>query len=77
MGHNFAADVTITIYDINGVQVCRLDLGHQGPGRYHHRHDAAHWDGKSETGELVPSGLYFYRLQADDLTATRKMLLIK
>ena len=29
-----------------------------------------------DTGEL-PSGVYFYRLQAEEFTATKKLLLVK
>jgi hypothetical protein len=70
-------DVHITIYDINGAIVRRLDLGHQGAGFYRNRHRAAYWDGRSETGELMSSGLYFYYLRAGDFTATRRMVIVK
>ena len=71
------ADVTLTIYDINGRVVRALDLGHQRAGMYHSRTRAAHWDGKNEVGESVASGIYFYVLKAGDFTATRKMLIKK
>ncbi len=35
------------------------------------------WNGKNENGRPVPSGLYFYRLEAPRFSETRKMLLIK
>jgi flagellar hook assembly protein FlgD len=37
------------------------------------------WDGKDELGSAVPSGVYFYRLQANDgeWTSTKKMILIR
>lgn len=35
------------------------------------------WDGKNETGEAVASGVYFYRLTADNYTDTKKMMLLK
>ena len=71
------ADVTLTIYDINGHNVRRLDLGHQRAGMYHSRARAAFWDGRNAVGESVASGLYFYTLTAGDFTATRKMLIRK
>ena len=71
------ADVTLTIYDINGHVVRDLDLGHQRAGVYHGRSRAAHWDGRNAQGEPVASGLYFYTLKAGDWTATRKMLIRK
>ncbi|MBK7142411.1 MAG: T9SS type A sorting domain-containing protein [bacterium] len=35
------------------------------------------WNGKNETGEAVASGVYFYRLTADNYTDTKKMMLLK
>ena len=35
------------------------------------------WDGRSDTGTLVASGVYFYRLLSDDFTAVRQMVLLK
>ena len=71
------ADVTLTIYDIQGRVVRDLDLGHQWAGIYHSRSRAAHWDGRNAVGEPVASGLYFYTLKAGDFAATRKMLIRK
>ncbi len=71
------ADVTLTIYAIDGSVVRTLALGHQLPGIYQNRSRAAHWDGKNALGEPVASGLYFYTLTAGDFTATRKMLIRK
>ena len=71
------AEVTITIYAIDGQVVRQLVLGHQTEGMYQSRSRAAYWDGKNEFGEPVASGVYFYRLTAGDFTATRKMLIRK
>ena len=71
------ADVTLTIYNINGHVVRVLDLGHQPAGIYQYRSRAAYWDGKNEVGESVASGIYFYTLTAGDFTATWKMLIRK
>ena len=72
-----AANVTLTIYDINGQVVRQLALGHQAAGIYQSRSRAAYWDGRNAFGEPVASGLYFYTLTAGDFTATRKMLIRK
>ncbi|MDE0324162.1 MAG: T9SS type A sorting domain-containing protein [Candidatus Poribacteria bacterium] len=72
-----SADVTLTIYDINGHIVRDLDLGHQRAGMYHNRSRAAHWDGRNAQGESVASGIYFYTLTAGEFTATRKLLIRK
>ena len=71
------AEVTLTIYDINGGTVRRLAVGHQAAGMYQNRSRAMYWDGHNQLGESVASGLYFYTLTAGDFTATRKMLILK
>ena len=71
------AEVTLTIYDINGQLVRRLAVGHQAAGMYRSRSRAVYWDGRNQLGEPVASGLYFYTLTADNFTATRRMLILK
>ena len=71
------AEVIVTIYDVRGVAVRELVLGHQAAGMYQSRGRAAYWDGKNQHGEPVASGLYFYTLTAGDFTATRKLLIAK
>ena len=71
------AEVTLTIYDMNGGTVRRLEVGHQSAGMYQSRGRAAYWDGRNQRGESVASGLYFYTLRTGDFTATRKMLVQK
>ena len=71
------AEVTLTIYDMNGAAVRRMEMGHQAAGLYQNRSSAAYWDGRNQDGESVASGIYFYTLRADEFTATRKMLIRK
>ena len=71
------ADVTLTIYAVNGQVVRRLDLGYQAAGFYRSRARAAYWDGRNAVGERVASGLYFYTLTAGEFAATRKLLIRK
>ena len=71
------ADVTLTIYAIDGKVVRRLDLGHQAAGYYQSKARAAYWDGRNNVGERVASGIYFYTLTTGDFAATQKMLILK
>ena len=71
------ANVTLTIYNMHGVVVRELKLGHQAAGTYRSQSKAAHWDGKNKFGEKVASGVYFYTLTAGDFSGTRKMLIRK
>ena len=72
-----SSDVEITIYDARGTIVRQLDLGHQREGYYTNRSRAAYWDGRNDLGERVASGIYFYQLQADNVSLLRKMLILK
>ena len=71
------ADVTLTIYSVEGALVRILPLGHQPAGTYQNRSRAAYWDGRNAHGEPVASGLYFYTLTAGEFSATRKLLIRK
>ena len=71
------AEVTLTIYDMRGVVVREIALGHQAAGVYTTRSRAIHWNGRNSIGEKVATGLYFYTLTTGDFTATRRMLIRK
>ena len=72
-----STEVTLTIYNVRGVVVRELKLGHKAAGFYHNRARAAHWDGRNALGEKVASGVYFYTFTAGDFTATRRLLIRK
>jgi hypothetical protein len=61
------AFVELTVFDYLGRKIIDLESGQVPAGR----HTAA-WDAGDHA-----SGLYFYRIQADDFTATRGMFLAK
>ena len=71
------ADVRVRIYDVQGMLVRRLDIGRQQGGRYLNRQTAAYWDGKDQSGASVASGVYFYTLEADAFSKTRRMVIRK
>ena len=71
------AEVTMSIYSVDGKLVRTLALGYQSAGVYQSKSRAAHWDGRNGVGEKVASGLYFYTFTAGSFTATRKMLIRK
>jgi len=71
------ADVSVSIYTMDGKLVRTLNLGHQSKGVYQDKGRAAYWDGRNAQGESVASGVYFYTLTAGKFTATRKMLICK
>ena len=71
------AEVTVSIYSVDGKLVRTLELGQVPAGIYQSRSRAAYWDGRNAAGEPVASGVYFYTLRAGDFSATRKMVIRK
>ena len=74
-----AQDLTVIakIYDVAGNQIRMIELGYVTAGNYVESSKAIYWDGKTETGEQVSSGTYFYQIEAGDYTETRKMVILK
>ncbi len=68
------ADVSVRIYDASGRLIRSLALGHKEAGIYVERDRAVYWNGKSDSGEEVASGIYFYTITAGDFSAVRKMI---
>ena len=65
------------IYDVTGKKIRMIELGHLSAGNYVESSKAIYWDGKTDTGEQVSSGTYFYQIEAGDYTETRKMVILK
>ena len=66
------AHVTIDVFNIAGRLVRTLVNETQPAGV-----KAVSWDGTNDTGEKVASGIYMYRMTADDYTSKRMMVLLK
>ncbi len=65
-------NVAITIYDAGGALVRTFELGNLSAGAYESKGKAVYWDGRNDFGELVATGVYFYRLSTPDFSVTRK-----
>ncbi|OGF05439.1 MAG: hypothetical protein A2509_03675 [Candidatus Edwardsbacteria bacterium RIFOXYD12_FULL_50_11] len=65
-------NVSLKIYNTLGQLVNTLVEGHQQPGIY-----AAIWNGRDNSGRTTANGVYFYRLEAGDFKATKKMVILK
>ncbi|MFC1726714.1 Ig-like domain-containing protein [candidate division KSB1 bacterium] len=64
--------VSLKIYSILGQEVKTLVSGHKAVGK-----NTVKWDGTNNNGIKVNSGIYIYRLNAEGVTFTRKMVLVK
>ncbi len=60
-------EVTVTIFNISGQVVDRIDLGYRAPGLHSFEY----------SGAGLASGIYTYRLTGDGLSQARQMVLIK
>ena len=74
---NQASEVSLSVYSSDGKLVRHIDLGLKPAGNYQRTERAVYWDGRNANGESVASGVYFYRLQAEDYSQTRKMVILK
>ena len=72
-----AEHVVIKIYDAAGGLVRALDLGQKASGAYLAKEDAAYWNGRSESGEKVTSGIYFCVMEAGSFSAMKKVIILK
>ena len=64
--------VKVDVFNLLGQHVKTLLDGQAEAG-----FNQVQWDGTNNTGESVASGVYFYRLSADNYTETKKMTLLK
>ena len=78
-----AAQIQITVYDILGREIARLVNAEFFPGFY-----SVDWNGRNEQNSPMPSGIYYVRMAAHNLsaeseskdapyTSMRKMVLLK
>jgi hypothetical protein len=66
------AEVSLKIYDLFGREVRTLVNAAQSRG-----HKSVVWNGKDDSGQIVGSGLYIYRLEAEGKVQNNKMLFLK
>ena len=65
-------DVLLEIFDVRGVRVKTILNEHLQAGHYEQQ-----WDGTDFTGNVMSSGLYFFKLTANQFTETHKMIFAK
>ncbi len=67
-----AGPVRLAIYNLLGQEVRVLVDRHMEAGSF-----SATWNGKDEMERPVSSGIYLYRIQAADFTASKRMMFLK
>ena len=66
------ANILLEIFDMRGARVKTLVRGTQTPGMHFMT-----WDGRSDTGAIVPNGTYQYILTADGSVLTKQLVVLK
>jgi flagellar hook assembly protein FlgD len=66
--------IVLEIYNVRGQLVRTLLNGSQEFSAGSH---SVVWNGTDDFGRSMSSGIYFYRIQTSEQTATRRMLLMK
>lgn len=66
------SNVSFVIFNITGQMVKTLVNDHMSAGTH-----TITWDGTNENGNVVSSGIYFYKVVAGDIVTTKKMILMK
>ncbi len=67
-----SGNVRVSIYNSRGQEICVLCETYHQPGEY-----KINWEGIDQGGNKVSSGVYFYRLKADNVVMARRMVLAK
>lgn len=68
----YRTNVALVIYNILGRHVTTLIDGSHSHGTYE-----VTWDGRNNDGRQVTSGVYFYRLETESYSATKKLMLLR
>ena len=64
--------IRLEIFNVLGQRISTLFNGIQQAGYFR-----VSWDGKDSSGRIVPSGVYFYRLETENFLEVKKMLLLQ
>ena len=65
-------DVELSIFNIRGQKIITLAREHLSKGKH-----SVVWSGNDESGKIVSSGIYFYKLKVDNQESVKRMLLLK
>ena len=64
--------INLTIYDLTGNQIKTLVNGKERSGNRF-----IQWDATNHQGYPVPAGTYLYKIEGDNFSRTKKMILLK
>jgi glucose/arabinose dehydrogenase len=67
-----AGNVSLTVHDVTGRTVRSLVSGPLSAGTHEIR-----WNGQANQGNLLPAGVYFYKLEAGAMASSRRVVVVR
>jgi hypothetical protein len=67
-----AGSVVLTVHDVSGRLVRRLESGYRSPGKYE-----VSWNATDDHGRRMPAGIYFLRFSAGGQASSRRVTLMR
>ena len=65
-------EMNISVYNLLGQRVKTLLNKNMETGTY-----TLKWNGRDDTGSMLPSGMYFYELKSPLFTSVKKLVLVR
>ena len=69
---NNSGYISLNIYDLKGSKIKSLINKYQTPGTM-----SITWDGSNDNGQLVAAGMYIYMIKTEEVSISKKMILLK
>lgn len=69
---NRASNIRLNVYNLLGQEICELADELYKPGIYFIK-----WDGTDKNGNIVPDGIYLYKIQTENNSDLKKMLVVR
>ena len=66
------SDVSVSVFNVMGQKVATLINGNLDAGVYQ-----LTWNGLSDNGTALPSGMYFYEMKSPEFHSVKKLVLVK
>ena len=67
-----SGDCEVAVHDVSGRLIATLWKGHRDAGTHE-----LHWDGRTDTGQLAPSGVYLASVRSGDRRASQRMVMLQ
>jgi flagellar hook assembly protein FlgD len=66
------SDISVRIYSVNGALVREFNTASENNGVV-----AITWDRKDGLGRIMPAGVYLFKIQSENTSVTKKVIILK